>query len=122
MQHEPRRFLRNAQIARQLARAYALFVGCTEVNCNEPIAQFNLAVMHQNGWGVPMDEAEAIRLYTLAADAGEGAAMVAVGRYYAMDFSDSVSLINQSYHRTKMFIKAEPFSSSAFRCTLFLWG
>lgn len=49
----------------------------------------NLAVMHQNGWGVPMDEKEAIRLYTLAAEAGVTAAMVAVGRYYAMDFTEN---------------------------------
>ena len=30
----------------------------------------------------------------------------------AMDFSDSVSLINQSYHMTKMFIKTEPLPTA----------
>ncbi|MEL7186112.1 MAG: tetratricopeptide repeat protein [Pseudomonadota bacterium] len=49
----------------------------------------NLAVMHQNGWGVEMNEAEAIRLFTLAAESGVAEAMTAVGRYYAMDFSDN---------------------------------
>ena len=52
-------------------------------------AQFNLAVMHQNGWGLPQNDAEAMRLYALAADQGITQAMVALGRFYAMDFLDS---------------------------------
>ncbi len=49
----------------------------------------NLAVMHQNGWGVPMDETTAMQLFERAANVGVADAMVALGRYYAMDFSDS---------------------------------
>ena len=33
-------------------------------------AQFNLGVMHANGWGVPMDDVEAARLYALSAEQG----------------------------------------------------
>jgi TPR repeat protein len=51
-------------------------------------AMCNLAVMHQNGWGVPADEQEAVRLYTLAAEQGVAEAMTALGRHYAMDFSE----------------------------------
>ena len=49
----------------------------------------NLAVMHQNGWGVPLNEEEAIRLYSLAAEQGVAEAMLAMGRHFAMDFSES---------------------------------
>jgi uncharacterized protein len=52
-------------------------------------AQFNLAVMHQNGWGLPQSDAESMKYYTLAADQGVTAAMVALGRFYSMDFLDS---------------------------------
>jgi TPR repeat protein len=52
-------------------------------------AQCNLAVMHQNGWGVPVSEDEAVRLFTLAAEQGVVEAMVALGRHYAMDFSEA---------------------------------
>ncbi len=52
-------------------------------------AQFNLAVMHQNGWGLPQSDTEAMKLYALAAEQGVTAAMVALGRYYSMDFLDS---------------------------------
>ena len=52
-------------------------------------AQFNLAVMHQNGWGFPQSDAEAMKLYVLAAEQGVSPAMIALGRYYAMDFLDS---------------------------------
>ena len=52
-------------------------------------AQCNLAVMHQNGWGVPLNEEEAVRLYMLAAEQGVAEAMTALGRHYAMDFSDA---------------------------------
>ena len=52
-------------------------------------AQFNLAVMHQNGWGTPQSDAEAMKLYALAAEQGVSPAMVALGRFYSMDFLDS---------------------------------
>lgn len=52
-------------------------------------AQFNLAVMYQNGWGLPQDDAEAMKLYAMAADQGVSPAMVALGRFYSMDFLDS---------------------------------
>ncbi len=52
-------------------------------------AQFNLAVMHQNGWGFPQSDVEAMKLYALAADQGVSPAMIALGRFYAMDFLDS---------------------------------
>ena len=59
-------------------------------------AMCNLAVMHQNGWGVPADEQEAARLYALAAEQGVAAAMTALGRHYAMDFSEDYDPI-QAY-------------------------
>jgi len=52
-------------------------------------AQCNLAVMHQNGWGVPLNEEEAVRLFSQAAEQGVAEAMVALGRHYAMDFSEA---------------------------------
>ncbi len=52
-------------------------------------AQCNLAVMHQNGWGVPPDEDEAARLYALAAEQGVAEAMTALGRHFAMDYSEA---------------------------------
>jgi TPR repeat protein len=52
-------------------------------------AQCNLAVMYQNGWGVPLNEEEAVHLYTLAAEQGVAEAMLALGRHFAMDFSES---------------------------------
>jgi len=52
-------------------------------------AQCNLAVMYQNGWGVPINEDEAVRLYMLAANQGVAEAMIALGRHFAMDYSDA---------------------------------
>ena len=52
-------------------------------------AQCNLAVMHQNGWGVPLNEEEAVRLFMQAAEQGVVEAMVALGRHFAMDFSEA---------------------------------
>jgi TPR repeat protein len=43
-------------------------------------AQYNLGVMHQNGWGVPVDEEEGIKWYLLAADQGIVGAQLALGR------------------------------------------
>ena len=51
-------------------------------------ALYNLAIMHQNGWGVPPNEDEAVRLYSLAAEQGVAEAMLALGRHFAMDFSE----------------------------------
>jgi TPR repeat protein len=51
-------------------------------------AQNNLAIMHQNGWGVPQSDEEAMRLFSGAAERGVAEAMMALGRFYAMDFSD----------------------------------
>ena len=50
-------------------------------------AQNNLTVMHQNGWGVPQSDEEAISLFARAAEQGVTEAMMALGRFYAMDFS-----------------------------------
>ncbi len=33
-------------------------------------AQHSLGVMYESGWGVPQDDKEAVRLYTLAAEQG----------------------------------------------------
>jgi len=52
-------------------------------------AQCNLAVMYQNGWGVPLNEEEATRYYMLAAEQGIPAAMTALGRHFAMDYSEA---------------------------------
>jgi len=52
-------------------------------------AQCNLAVMYQNGWGVPLNEEEATRYYLLAAEQGVAAAMTALGRHFAMDYSEA---------------------------------
>ena len=48
----------------------------------------NLAIMHQNGWGVPQSDEEAVKLFTLAAEQGVTEAMMALGRYFAMDFCE----------------------------------
>lgn len=52
-------------------------------------AQCNLAIMYQNGWGVPLNEEEAIRYYMLAAEQGVPEAMTALGRHFAMDYSEA---------------------------------
>ncbi len=52
-------------------------------------AQCNLAVMYQNGWGVPLNEEKAIHYYMLAAEQGVSEAMTALGRHFAMDYSDA---------------------------------
>ena len=52
------------------------------------MAQNNLAIMHQNGWGVTPSDEEAIKLFALAAEQGVVEAIMALGRYYAMDFSE----------------------------------
>jgi len=52
-------------------------------------AQYNLGVMHQNGWGVPLNEEEGMKWFRLAAEQGINGAQMALGRHYAMDFADS---------------------------------
>ena len=52
------------------------------------MAQNNLAVMHQNGWGVAQSDEEATKLFARAAELGVVEAMMALGRYYAMDYSE----------------------------------
>jgi len=45
-------------------------------------AQYNLAVMYANGWGVPRDEAESNRWYRKAAEQGDASAQSLVGSAY----------------------------------------
>ena len=45
-------------------------------------AQNSLGVMHDNGWGVPRDHAEAVRWYRLAADQGHANAQFNLGVMY----------------------------------------
>lgn len=52
-------------------------------------AQCNLAIMYQNGWGVPLNEEEAVHYYMLAAEQGVPEAMTALGRHFAMDYSEA---------------------------------
>lgn len=77
-------------------------------------AQCNLAVMHQNGWGVPLNEEEAIRLYTLAAEQGVAEAMVALGRYFAMDFSEAYDPV-QAYKWFSLAVLLEDIDAGAKR-------
>jgi len=63
---------------------------------NHAGALCNLAVMHQNGWGVPLNNEEAVRLYLIAAEQGAPEAMLALGRHFAMDFSEAYDPV-QSY-------------------------
>jgi TPR repeat protein len=43
--------------------------------------------MHANGWGVPMDEAEAMKWYELAAENGVTVAQISLGTMYQNGFS-----------------------------------
>ena len=45
-------------------------------------AQTNLGLMYQNGWGVPQDDKEAVRWYTLAAEQGYANAQYNLGQLY----------------------------------------
>jgi hypothetical protein len=45
-------------------------------------AQYNLAVMYANGWGVPRDDAESNRWYRKAAEQGDASAQSLVGSAY----------------------------------------
>ena len=46
-------------------------------------AQYNLGIMYANGYGVPEDDAEAVRWYRLAADQGHAGAQYNLGLKYA---------------------------------------
>ena len=43
--------------------------------------------MHQNGWGVPMNEEEAAKLFELAAESGHMDAQIGLGQIYSADYS-----------------------------------
>jgi TPR repeat protein len=49
--------------------------------------------MHQNGWGVPVDEEQGIKWYKLAADQGIVGAQLALGRVHAMDFTEKFDAV-----------------------------
>ena len=80
-------------------------------------AQCNLAVMHQNGWGVPLNEEEAVRLFTEAAEQGVAEAMVALGRHYAMDFSEAYDPV-QAYKWFSLAALLDDIDANAKRDTI----
>jgi hypothetical protein len=45
--------------------------------------------MYQNGWGVEPNDELAIKYYAMAAEQGIAEAMLALGRHFSMDFSES---------------------------------
>ena len=47
-----------------------------------------LGVMHQNGWGVPMNDSEAAKWYTMAAEQGVTEAQNALGNLYMAEYSE----------------------------------
>ncbi len=49
----------------------------------DALAQYNLGVMYGNGYGVPEDDAEAVRWYRLAAEQGYAEAQYNLGLMYA---------------------------------------
>ena len=50
-------------------------------------AQYNLGVMHLNGWGVPMNEIVAEKMFLMAAEQGTTEAQISLGLIYAADYS-----------------------------------
>ena len=80
-------------------------------------AQCNLAVMHQNGWGVPLNEEEAIRLFKQAAEQGVTEAMVALGRHFAMDFSEAYDPV-QAYKWFSLAAMLDDIDANAKRETI----
>ena len=80
-------------------------------------AQNNLAVMHQNGWGVPQSDAEAVKLFALAAEQGITEAMLALGRFYAMDFAEEYDPV-QAYKWLSLAYLLENFDAGVKRETL----
>ena len=57
--------------------------GLLIAEAGDAIAQYNLGLMHKNGWGVPQDYAEAVKLYRLAAEVGDVNAQYNLGVMYA---------------------------------------
>ena len=51
-------------------------------NLGDPRAQYDLAVLYDNGLGVPQSNAEALRWYTRAADQGDARAQYNLGLMY----------------------------------------
>ena len=47
-------------------------------------AQYNLGLMYKNGWGVPQDDKEAVRWYTLASEQEHAKAQYNLGVMYAL--------------------------------------
>ena len=48
----------------------------------DAIAQFNLGLTYDKGWGVPQNDAEAVKWYSLAADQGDADAQINLGGMY----------------------------------------
>jgi hypothetical protein len=46
------------------------------------VAQFNIGLMYHNGWGVPQDDAEAVKWYRMAAEQGLADAQNSLGLMY----------------------------------------
>ncbi|MCL2715706.1 MAG: hypothetical protein FWD68_14265 [Alphaproteobacteria bacterium] len=67
--------------------ALALFLGCTQPlqaqGAGDPVAQYNLGVMYEEGKGVMQDFAQALSYYRKAADQGYAPAQTSLGRMYA---------------------------------------
>jgi hypothetical protein len=61
-----------------------------------PIAQRHMGELHQNGWGVSKDYAEAMRWYRMAADQGDAVAQTHIGVVYrngqgaAQDYAEAM--------------------------------
>ena len=54
-----------------------------DAQSGDPVAQYNLGKIYDNGEGVPEDDAEAVKWYRLAADQGHAAAQDNLGMMYA---------------------------------------
>ena len=48
------------------------------------VAQYNIGLIYDNGWGVPQDDKEAVRWYTLAAEQEHAKAQYNLGVMYAL--------------------------------------
>jgi TPR repeat protein len=80
-------------------------------------AQNNLAIMHQNGWGVAQSDAEAMSLFLMAAEQGVTAAMLALGRFYSMDFGSEYDPV-QAYKWFSVAVLLDDYDASAKRDTI----
>tara|TARA_R110000803_G_scaffold62943_1_gene123378 strand:+ start:302 stop:898 length:597 start_codon:yes stop_codon:yes gene_type:complete len=52
----------------------------------DSVAQYNLGVMYDNGYGVPENDKTAVKWYTLAAEQGDSGAQYNVGIMYAFGY------------------------------------